>query len=207
MGTKSRVVMSNKELLGGVAIALTLIGFIPYLVAALRQQIRPHVFSWIIWGSVTFIVFLAQARAGGGAGSWTIGVSGLLSLSVAVLAYVNSRQYKLVITRTDWLFFAAGMSALPFWYFTADPLWAVVILTTVDILGFGPTIRKAYLRPDEEGLFFFVAFTARNGISILALEHYSLTTVLFPAATGIACAALVVIISWRRRVLPSPLEH
>jgi len=36
---------------------------------------------------------------------------------------------------------------------------------------------------------------------ILALEHYSLTTALFPAAVGLACMVLAVLIAYRRRAL------
>jgi hypothetical protein len=196
----------DKEILGALAIALTFAGFLPYVLAILRNRIRPHVLSWSVWGSVTFIVFTAQVQAGGGAGAWTNGVSGLLSLSIAVLAFVKSRNHRDAVTRADWFFFIAALSSLALWYLTADPLWAVVVLTTVDVLGFGPTIRKAYHRPHEEGLFFFVAFTARNAVAILALEHYSLTTVLFPAATGIACATLVLLVSYRRQFVGAATE-
>jgi hypothetical protein len=41
----------------------------------------------------------------------------------------------------------------------------------------------------------------RNLIVILALEHYSLTTVLFPAAVGIACLIFVAMVFYRRRAL------
>ncbi len=93
------------------------------------------------------------------------------------------------------------MMSLPLWYLTSDPLWAVVILTIVDLMGFGPTFRKAYIRPFEEQLTFFVIMAARNLISIMALEHYSLTTVLFPAATAIACLKFILMVAYRRRVL------
>jgi hypothetical protein len=92
------------------------------------------------------------------------------------------------------------MSSLPFWYFTSDPLWAVVILTIVDVLGFGPTVRKAYAFPHSESLLFFALFTARNLIVIMALENYSVTTVLFPAVIAAACMLLITLIAYRRRV-------
>jgi len=93
------------------------------------------------------------------------------------------------------------MTSLPFWYFTSDPLWAVVILTTVDVLGVGPTVRKSYFHPFEENVTFFSIFTVRNLIAIIALENYSLTTVLFPAAISVACLALILMIAFRRRFL------
>ena len=191
--------MFYKELLSAIAIALTFIAFYPYIRSIILNETKPHVFSWIIWGSTTFVVFLAQLEDDGGVGAWPIGVSGVITLFVAVLSYF--KRADISITKTDWLFFIAAMSALPFWYFTSNPLWAVVILTLVDILGFGPTVRKSYEQPHSESLLFFALFAARNFIVILALENHSITTVLFPAAVGIACSALILMLIYRRKVL------
>ncbi|HEV7301307.1 MAG TPA: hypothetical protein VGN72_18230 [Tepidisphaeraceae bacterium] len=92
-------------------------------------------------------------------------------------------------------------NVLPVWFLTADPLWAVVTLTVVDLLGFGPTMRKAYWHPREEHAGHFALSALRNGLVILALERYSLTTVLFPAAVGIVCLLLVAMLSWRWKAL------
>jgi len=189
----------HKELLSAAAIALTLIAFLPYIRPIITGAVKPHVFSWVTWGTTTVIVFLAQIEDKGGAGAWPIGVSGCITMFIALLAYL--KRADVGITRTDWLFFASAMSSLPFWYFTADPIWAVVILTAVDVLGFGPTVRKAYSSPHSESLTFFGLFIARNLIVIMALENYSITTVLFPAAIAAACLLLVAMVAFRRRVL------
>lgn len=188
-----------KELFSAVAIALTFIAFLPYIRSILQGKTKPHVFSWLIWGSTTFVVFLAQLADNGGAGAWPIGVSGIITLYVAFLAYTKKSDS--TITKADWLFFILAMTSLPLWYLTSDPLWSVLILTTVDVMGFGPTIRKAYHHPLEEQLTFFMIFVARNFIAIVALEHYSLTTVLFPAVTAVACMMLVLMVAYRRRIL------
>ena len=86
-------------------------------------------------------------------------------------------------------------------YLTSDPLWAVVILTTVDMLGFAPTFRRSYIFPFEEQLMFYVVMALRNLVVISALENYSLTTVLFPATIGLACLIFSLMVVYRRRVL------
>ncbi|MCC6414309.1 MAG: hypothetical protein IT582_00140 [Opitutaceae bacterium] len=73
-----------------------------------------------------------------------------------------------------------------------DPLWTVSVLTTIDLLGSGPTFRSAWRNPHEERMGFYAPATLRNGLVILALEHHSLTTVLFPAAGAAAASP-----SWR----------
>lgn len=191
--------MTYKESLSIVAIALTFIAFYPYIRSIMQGKIKPHLFSWVIWGSTTFIVFLAQLEDNGGAGAWPIGISGTITIYIAIMAYFKKSD--MTITGTDWVFFITAMSSLPFWYFTSDPLWAVVILTTVDVFGFGPTLRKAYVYPFEEQLTFFALFAARNVIVIAALENYSLTTVLFPAVIATACLLLMLMVTYRRRAL------
>jgi hypothetical protein len=185
-----------KPLLSTAAITLTIVAFFPYIGAVRRGEAKPHVFSWVIWGITTVVVFFAQLAGNAGLGAWPIGVSGAITTYVAYLAY--RRKTDVGVTKADWAFFSAALSALPLWFLTADPLWAVVILTSVDLLGFGPTIRRAYANPHEEKIWFYAMFVLRNLLAIGALKHYSLTTVLFPAAVGLGCL-LVVLLLWVRR--------
>jgi hypothetical protein len=190
---------SFKLLFSALAIVLTFVAFVPYIRSILAGVTKPHVFSWVIWGTTTVVVFFAQLQAKGGIGAWPIGVSGAITTFIAFLAFVKHSDIS--ITKTDWLFFLSALASLPFWYFTSDPLWAVVVLTSVDLLGFGPTIRKAYDFPHEENIPFFLLFMARNTFALLALEHYSLATVLFPLSVSCACLFLLIMVSYRRRVV------
>ncbi len=186
-----------KTAISGIAVAITLLAFIPYIRAILRGSVRPHVFSWVIWGTTTFLVFLAQLQAEGGIGAWPIGISGIITIYIAALAY----HYKadITISRSDWLFFMLALSSVPLWLATADPLWAVVILTTIDLLGFGPTLRKVYHAPYSESLLFINLFALRNLLVIAALESYSIATLLFPAVIGGACLCVGGVMIIRRR--------
>ena len=123
----------------------------------------------------------------------------LVTILIAVLAHL--KRGDTAITRWDWIFFVMALSSLPFWYYTEDPLWAVIILTVVDTLGFGPTIRRTYHHPHSESLMFYSLFTTRNLISIFALETYSVTTILFPAVVAATCLLFVVMAMIRRRSL------
>lgn len=188
--------MTDKYLFSLTATLLTFIGFYPYLRGIFLGLIKPHVFSWVIWGISTLIIFFAQLHDNAGAGAWPIGVSACITLFIAALAYL--KRADITITQTDWIFFISAMASIPFWFFTDSPLVTVIILTTIDVLGFGPTIRKAWQDPYSEPLLFFGIFSLRNLMVLMAIEHYSATTVLFPTATGIACLLLVFLIIYRR---------
>lgn len=189
-------ILLYKKILSATAIAITFYAFFPYIRAIIRGKIKPHVFSWIVWGLTTFVVFLAQLEGQGGVGAWPIGISGVITIFVAFLAY--RRRTDISITKVDWLFFVAALSSLPFWYLTSDPLSAVVILTIVDVLGFGPTLRKAYSEPHSESITFFGLFMLRNLLVVMALENHTMTTVLFPAAIALTSLCLILVIMYQR---------
>ncbi|MCV6636688.1 hypothetical protein [Candidatus Albibeggiatoa sp. nov. NOAA] len=188
-----------KEMLSIIAIVLTFVAFFPYIRAILRDQIKPHVFSWIIWSLTTYIVFFAQLADGAGVGAWPTGISGLITLYVALLAYQRCSDSSIVLA--DWFFFILALTALPLWFLTADPFWAVLVLSLTDLLGFIPTLRKAYMSPFDEQLIFFVLMAIRSAVSIAALEHYSATTVLFPAMIVVVCIIFIIMVSMRRAIL------
>jgi len=188
-----------KEPLSAIAIGVTFVAFYPYVRSLHAGTTKPHVFSWIIWAASTLIVFFAQLTAGGGQGAWPTGVSGMITVYVALVAFLKRTDAS--ITRADWAFFVAALSSLLLWHVASDPLWAVVLLTGVDLLGFGPTFRKAYWQPRSESLWFYALIPVRNLIAALALERYSLTTLLFPLAVAAGSSTFVAMVLLRRRAL------
>ena len=191
-----------KDFLAAAAIVLTFAMYVPYIRSIRAGRTKPHAFSWVVWTLVAVVVFLAQLAGRGGAGAWPIGASGLVTAYIAVWAYRNRTDVS--ITRTDWVFFAIAVAALPCWLLTSDPLLAVALLTAVELVGFGPTFRFAFGRPHDERIGFYFLGAVRNALAIAALEHYSLITVLFPAAKGIVCVMLVAVIGYRRAQIATP---
>jgi len=193
--------MSLIQLVGLAAVVLTVVAYVPYIGAIRAKAVKPHFFSWLIWSLTTVIVFFAQMAAEGGAGAWSTGMSAAITLYVAWLALVLRSDFS--NTTADWGFLIAAMLSLPVWFFTDDPLWSVVILTVVDAFGCGPTLRKAWHKPQEESMQFYLLFGARSLLSVAALESRTLTTVLFPVAMVVACVLVSVLLWWRRRQPPA----
>lgn len=199
--------MPLKELLSALAMGLTILAFGPYIWDVLKGRVKPHLFSWLIWGSTTFVVFLAQLAGGGGLGAWPIGLSGVITLGIAALAAVYRGERK--ARRLDWVFLGLAATSLPAWALTNDPFWAVAILTLVDLCGFGPTWLKAYHAPWEEQARLFAIMGLRNLLAAWALEVYSPTTLLFPVAIAGVCLVFLAMLFWRRAKTPQgePLKR
>jgi hypothetical protein len=184
-------------LAGLASILLTIGAYVPYVGAIRKGVVKPHFYSWLIWSLTTSIVFFAQLAAAAGIGAWPTGVSALITIAVALLALWLKSDIS--VTRADQGFLAAALASLPVWFLTADPLWSVVILTAVDALGFGPTLRKLWHYPFEESLLFYALFALRSLLSVLALETLNLTTTLFPVVMVAACVLTCALLWWRRR--------
>lgn len=197
--------MVIKAGISAVAFVVTIALFANYIRSIRVAETVPHVLSWIVWSAGTVIVFLAQLAGGGGVGAWPIGFSGCITAYIAFLSY--SKRPQSSIKSLDWIFFVLAISALPAWWLASDPLWAVVLLTSADVIGFGPTFRRAYHHPYQEHMGFFALGALRNLLVVLALERYSWTTVLFPAAVGIACFALACLLYARRMTISRDLKR
>lgn len=181
-----------------VAIVIGFIGYYPYFRDIFQKKTKPHAFSWFIWTVLTGMAFFAQIAGGGGVGAWVTGVTALLCLVIAALAlFVGEKR----ITRSDWVCLIGAILGIVAWIFTSDPMWAVVIITVVDFLGFIPTFRKAYARPYEETVTTYIASSIKFGLSMLALEMFSLTTLLYPASLVVTNLAFAFVVITRRATL------
>jgi len=166
-----------KEALGLITVALSVIGHTPYIIDTLKKKTKPHILTWLIWSIVTVLAFLGQWAKGGGAGSLTTGVTGVITIFIAILAFKNGTKN---ISKSDKVFFVAALFAIIPWYITKDPTISVVIASTVDAFAFYPTMRKTLKDPGSETLTTYIMNVLRHGLSIGALSSYNLATYIYP---------------------------
>lgn len=180
-----------KEFIGLVTVVLAFIGLIPYIIDIFRNKTKPHVFTWIVWAMVTILAFLGQWQKGGGAGAWTTGVTGILTIFIAVISLKKGSKD---ITKSDVVVFIIALIAIIPWLLTSDPTLSVIILTIVNTLAFIPTIRKTIRAPETETFSSYVIHMFRHFLSIAALNQYNLATFLYPAVVGLSNLSVVAII-------------
>ena len=186
-----------KEIIGMITVILGIVGYIPYLRDVLRGKTKPHVYTWFVWGLITLIICALQISDNAGPGAWVTLVAGSISFSIFAL---GMRQGDKDITKSDTLFFVAALFALGLWLFAEQPVVAMILLVTVGMLGFVPTIRKSWNKPHTETISTYAINSFRHSLSVLALANYSILTSLFPIAWGVANGLFVILLLIRRSV-------
>jgi len=181
--------------LGVLAGVLAIAQYGPYIGDILKGKTRPHAFSWFVWGLPTGVVFAAQLVEGGGVGAWVTGITALMCTGIFVLALFKGERHFLVF---DWVCLALCAIALVLWTLTRDPLGAVVLSTAADLIGFGPTVRKSWSRPQEETLNTYTISGFKWSLSIAALAVLDPTTLIYPIAMVIANWSFAVFLAHRR---------
>jgi hypothetical protein len=166
-----------KIVLGIIATIIGFISYLPYFRDIFRGKTKPHAFSWLIWGVDGAIIFAGQIVGGGGPGTWVLGLTSVMCLLIFVTALTKGKRN---IVLADWLSLFGAAIALVIWYFTKDPLMSIILITTIDILGFIPTFRKSYHKPHEETLITYSLSIFKFGFSVAALTNITLITAIYP---------------------------
>lgn len=184
-----------KDIIGTVAVVLTFVGYIPYIVDTIKGKTKPHIYTWFIWGLVTAIAFGLQIADKAGPGAYT-------TLAAAIVCFIiflfGLRQGNKDITSSDSVFFLLSLLALVLWLFAKQPVLSVILVSVIDMLGFVPTVRKSWHKPHEETLISYLTNTFRFGLALFALERYTLVTMLYPVTWIIANGLFSVFLIVRR---------
>ena len=192
-----------KIFLGYLAIIISFASYVPYFKNIFSGKVKPHAFSWFVWGLLTTVAFAAQVVDKAGAGAWVTASTALACYGVFALAlFKGDRKFSLF----DWVALVSALIALALWAFTKNPTMSVILVTVVDALGFLPTFRKGYYKPFEESAGLYTASTVKYIIGIFALQSLSVSTWLFPASLVITNAIFVLVLLVRRSQLKNKIS-
>ncbi|MFA4995436.1 MAG: hypothetical protein WC521_09080 [Bdellovibrionales bacterium] len=195
--------MLDKEVLGAISVLLVVIAYIPYYRSLFKGTTKPHIFSWVIFGSCHAVGFIGPYLRGAGAGSWSSAITSVNCFVIAALAFSRGEKS---ITKSDWVSFILALFIIPVWYLTKDPLGAVLLALLIFSLGIYPTARKSVVDPYSENIFTWAVGSVRYLISFLAVEHYLIVTSVFQLGTFFMNTIVVILLVWCRYKQSKPIS-
>jgi hypothetical protein len=192
--------ISFKVFVAIISVLMTLFGYFFYFKDIFAGKTKPHAYSWLVWGLLTAIAFFGQISDGAGPGSWVTGITAIISFVIVGLAFKNSENN---ITKSDKYLLGGCFLSIGLWMVTSSPLLSIILVTIIDFLGFIPTIRKTILKPQEETLIHYIFAGGKFALALIALEHISVITALYPLSLVLANWLFVVLLIVQRKKLNS----
>jgi chromate transport protein ChrA len=184
-----------KELMGALAVLIALVAYGVYGWQTAAGQTRPHPLSWLIFGLLTATGFLVQWNEKAGPGSWVMGVTAAICF---ILAAVSVKKGERTFPWYEWAFLIAAGVVFLFYLWTKEPTSSAVLATAVDVLGYGPTLTKAWSRPASDSVTSFALNSLKFIPSLFAMDNVSVATCVYPSTLIVVNGAVAILLLWRR---------
>lgn len=164
-----------KEVFAVVATLFAIVGNISYFRDVLSQRVKPHPYTWFVWTIVSGVIFFGQLAKGAGIGALPTGVAETFTL----LIFLFSLQYGFKhVTKIDTYFLIFALLGIIPWIMFKDPTVSIVIVVTIDLIAFIPTLRKTWLSPTTESPALYSMNVARHLLTLFSLQAYNIATTL-----------------------------
>jgi hypothetical protein len=187
--------MDWRTIAGLFAGIITLLSILPYIRDILRGWTRPNLVTWSLWTLNGGILAFAQYTAGA---SWTLAVVVAATIATAVVSVLavpfGQRGYGLI----DAVCLVMALAALGGWWWTKDPLTAIVLGVVAEIFAVSPTIAKTYRAPETETPSTYWVTACATIVSMIASTKFDLANLLFPVYF-IAVNTLIALMATRGR--------
>lgn len=154
---------------------LAVAGNLPYLRDVIKKRVQPHPYTWFIWSIVSGVTFFGQVAKGAGATAIAFGASEIFT----IIIFLFSLRYGFKkIPKNDSYFFIAALLGIVPWIILKDPTWSVVIMVSIDLVAFIPTLKKTWSQPKTESPLLYGSNVLRHGFALMALSSYNIATIL-----------------------------
>src|ERR1700722_17864047 len=181
--------------MGALAVGIAVIAYALYVWKSLRGDARPHPLSWLIFGVLGGTSYLVQRDQAAGPGSWVMGITAIVCLLLCLMSFWCGER---AFPWYEWAFLAAAAVIFIFYLLSRQPTISAVLAAIVSVLGFGPTVTKAWQRPHSDSITTFALNSIKFIPAFFAMDNLSLATCVMPAALVVANAAVALIIYARR---------
>lgn len=137
-------------LLAIVACVVQVIAFAVYNRSILAKDAHPNVASWGIWAFITVLNFKSyQEMSQDWMKSALSTISSLLCIITFIVLVLMKREWKR-IDAFDVAAFCLGIVACIWWWYSNSPVYGYVILQASIIIGYVPTVRNVWRKPEDE---------------------------------------------------------
>lgn len=184
-----------KIILAIVAAIIAVVGNVPYLRDVIRKRVEPHPYTWLVWTIVSCVIFFGQVAKGASWGALPTGASEIFTIIIFLLSLKYGFKN---IPRVDTYFLIAALLGLIPWILSKDPTISVIIVVSIDLVAFLPTLRKTWRFPKTETPILYSMNVLRHVLALFSLGAYNIATALHSIVMIITNSLMTVFILRRK---------
>ncbi|HRN90350.1 MAG TPA: hypothetical protein PK265_00280 [Candidatus Saccharibacteria bacterium] len=147
-------------------------GGLYYLYETIVGKSKPNRVSWLLWGVMPLIIFVAQRVQGVEGLSWISFAAGFTPLLIVAASFLNKKAYWKT-KPLDYILMIAALAGVALWFITSDPNMATLLVLVADLLAGIPTVLKSIKHPETESWIAYLISTVGFGIGILAIHSFN----------------------------------
>jgi hypothetical protein len=173
----------------------------PYIRDILKHKTKPHRAAFLIWAVLGAIAFFTQLAKGA---TWSLLLPLGDTLSIIVIFVLAIRYGAGGFNKKDVGALALASLGLIVWYFTRQPLTALLIIIAIDVIGVILTLQKSYQEPHEETSSAWLLASLGAVFAMLAVNKLSFSLLVYLAYIFLTNGAIfvAVILGLRRTQTP-----
>jgi len=179
-----------------IGIMFIFVGGFNYLIDTVKGRVKPNRVSWLLWGVIPIIIFLAEHSKGVGLISFLTLAIGFTPVAVFVATYFN-KESVWRLTKFDFACGALSIIGIILWYFSRDGNTAIFFSILADIFVSAPTYRKSFTNPETESYKVYFLSAIGTGIALLATEVWNFENIIFPVYVFLGCVLFTVLIKFK----------
>jgi len=192
----------STDFFGFIAIALVFVAYIPYIRDIVKGRAKPHPFTWLVWSITAGSIFSIQITNGSGTGAYGSAAVSLFAFTIFVLV---SQKLKVKIRRIDIICLVTAAAGVACWLVIQQPLISLVLLLSIEIVGFIPTLIKGIDKPYEDSASLWGTNALRHASGLIAVQNYNILTMLNPTVWMTVSTLFGIILLVRRRKVRRPI--
>lgn len=143
-----------------------------YLYETIAGTTKPNRITWLLWGLLPMITFVAQRVQGVEGLSWASFTAGFTPLLVVAASFLNKKAYWKT-QPLDYALMGAAMVGIILWAITKEPNLAILFALLADLLASIPTIIKSLKHPETESWVAYTISTVGFGIAVMAIHVFN----------------------------------
>jgi len=147
-------------------------GGLYYLIDTIKGRAKPNRITWLLWGILPMIIFVAQRVQGVEELSWVSFAAGFTPFLVFAASFLNKKAYWKT-NRLDYYLMVSAFIGIILWAITDNANLAIFFVIIADTLAALPTIIKAYRYPQTESWIAFTISTFGFAVGLFAIQEFT----------------------------------